>query len=239
MKNLMQRIIEVRMAVDYIQKDKSVDTGRGTYKAVTHDAVTGILREHMNKAGIVCFPFLVESASMPKEEGAKQFRYEATYDFHFVNADDPADQKTIRIQAHAMDSGDKAPGKALSYAKKNAVLKLFEIETGEDEESRYNEFDITPYLEDMADAESVDALNAAHEAAKSAAKGQKDRSLSKSIADLYAKRLRVIAGPQPLADDRFQNALAAVKDGKFSADKLRSEYKLTEAQEAELAKVAQ
>ena len=36
-----------------------------------------------------------------------------------------------------MDNADKAPGKALSYAKKYAVLKLFEIETGEDEESRY------------------------------------------------------------------------------------------------------
>ncbi len=238
MKNLMQRIIEVRMAVDYIQKDKSVSTGGGSYRAVTHDAVTGILREHMNKAGIVCFPVLVESASMPKEDGVKQFRYEATYDFHFVNADDPADRLTIRIQAHAMDNADKAPGKALSYAKKYAVLKLFEIETGEDEESRYNEFDITSYLEDMADAESVDALNAAHEAAKSAAKGQKDRSLGKSIASLYDKRMRAIAGPQPITGERFQGALEAIKGKTYTADRLRSEYKLTEAQEAELAKVA-
>ena len=36
-----------------------------------------------------------------------------------------------------MDNADKAPGKAISYAKKYAVLKLFEIETGDDEESRY------------------------------------------------------------------------------------------------------
>lgn len=36
-----------------------------------------------------------------------------------------------------MDNADKAPGKALSYAKKYAMLKLFEIETGENDESRY------------------------------------------------------------------------------------------------------
>jgi hypothetical protein len=41
-----------------------------------------------------------------------------------------------------MDNADKAPGKAISYAKKYAVLKLFEIETGEDEESRYPDLEL-------------------------------------------------------------------------------------------------
>jgi hypothetical protein len=53
-----------------------------------------------------------------------------------VNADDPTDKFSIEIEAHALDHGDKAPGKALSYAKKYAVLKLLDIETGEDEEGR-------------------------------------------------------------------------------------------------------
>lgn len=143
--NLYQRINEVRKLIDYIQKDKQVSTGAsGSYKATSHDQVTGMVRDHMVKHGIISFPVLVESTSMPKEVGAdmvvaKQFRYEATYDFHFVNADEPSDTLTIRIQAHAMDNADKAPGKALSYAKKYAILKLFEIETGEDDESRYQE----------------------------------------------------------------------------------------------------
>lgn len=141
--NLFQRINEVRKAIDYIQKDKQVSTGSsGSYKAVTHDAVTAMVRDHMVKFGIVCYPMLVESVMNPPEVDkdmnvAKQKRYEATYDFIFVNADKPEDRLAIRIQAHAMDNADKAPGKALSYAKKYAILKLFEIETGEDEESRF------------------------------------------------------------------------------------------------------
>jgi hypothetical protein len=140
--NLFQRINECRKKIDYIQKDKSVSTGGGSYKAVTHDAVTAIVRTHMVDFGIVSYPVLVESLMNPpivNVDGtqSKQMRYEATYDFHFVNADKPEDRLTIRIQAHAMDNADKAPGKALSYAKKYAILKLFEIETGEDEESRY------------------------------------------------------------------------------------------------------
>jgi hypothetical protein len=140
--NLFQRINECRKKIDYIQKDKSVSTGGGSYKAVTHDAVTAIVRTHMVDFGIVSYPVLVESVMnqpIVNVDGSqsKQMRYEATYDFHFVNADKPEDRLTIRIQAHAMDNADKAPGKALSYAKKYAILKLFEIETGEDEESRY------------------------------------------------------------------------------------------------------
>lgn len=140
--NLYQRINEVRKSIEYIKKDKSVSTGGGSYKAVTHDQVTAMVRDHMVKHGIICYPVLIASVMNPKEvnaamEVAKQARYEATYDFIFVNADEPSETLTIRIESHAMDSADKAPGKALSYAKKYAVLKLFEIETGDEEESRY------------------------------------------------------------------------------------------------------
>lgn len=141
-KNLFQRINDVRRKIDYIKKDKSVSTGGSSYKAVTHDQVTGMVRDHMVAVGIVSYPVLVSSVMNPPTinvDGtqSKQMRYEATYDFHFVNEDDPKDELVIRIEAHAMDNSDKAPGKALSYAKKYAVLKLFEIETGEDDESRY------------------------------------------------------------------------------------------------------
>lgn len=141
--NLLQRINEVRKGIDYIRKDKSVSTGAsGSYKAVTHDQVTAMVREHMIKHGVVCYPSLVASTmNLPiiGTDGttAKQSRYEATYDFTFANVDNPAETIVIRIEAHAMDNADKAPGKALSYAKKYAVLKLFEIESGDDEESRY------------------------------------------------------------------------------------------------------
>lgn len=135
--NVFQKVNLVRKAIPYIQKDRSVSTGGGSYQAVSHDAVTAMVRPAMIEHGIVCYPVLVESLMNPPADGAKQSRYEATYDFHFVNEEDPADRLTIRIQAHAMDNADKAPGKALSYAKKYAILKLMEIETGESDESRY------------------------------------------------------------------------------------------------------
>ena len=94
--NLFQRIIKVREQVKYAQKDKSVSTGGGSYKAVTHDQVTAIVREHMNTYGIVCVPNMESSVMNQKEEGAKQQRYDAIYTFTFINADKPDDSTTVR-----------------------------------------------------------------------------------------------------------------------------------------------
>lgn len=174
--NLFQRIIKVRENVKYAQKDKSVSTGGGSYKAVTHDQVTAIVREHMNTYGIVCIPNLESSVMNPKEEGAKQQRYDAIYSFTFVNADKPDDQTVVRIESHAMDNADKAPGKAISYAKKYALLKLFEIETGEDEESRYQDqsVDVVPMLQQINGATTLDELKTVFAAAHEFVKHDKD-----------------------------------------------------------------
>lgn len=181
--NLYQRINEIRKKVDYIQKDKSVSTGGGSYKAVTHDQVTAIIRSHMNDQGVICVPNLITSTAHEKVGDAKHFRYDATYSFEFVNADNPDEKLSITIEAHAMDNADKAPGKALSYAKKYAVLKLFEIETGEDEESRYQsaEFNIEMYLDIIKGAESMDDLRKLFAEAMGAANDAKDKESAKII----------------------------------------------------------
>jgi hypothetical protein len=194
--NLLQRINEVRKGIDYIQKDKSVSTGGGSYRAVTHDTVTAMVRAHMVEHGIVVWPFLVDSQSMPKEDGSKQFRYQATYDFTFANIEDAADQVIIRIEAHAMDNADKAPGKALSYAAKYALLKVFNIETGEDEESRFggeglDDSEFSTLLDGIHSAVDMKALQAAFKTAFKAADEAKDKDAQKML--IKAKDARKVA----------------------------------------------
>lgn len=193
--NLYQRINEIRKKVDYIQKDKAVSTGGGSYRAVTHDAVTGILRQHLNEYGVICIPNLVASKANDRVGDAKQFRYDATYSFDFVNCDKPEEKLTIVIEAHAMDNADKAPGKALSYAKKYAVLKLFEIETGEDEESRYQsaDFNLEMYLDMLKGAENMDDLRTIFADAMGAANDAKDKDAAKTIIKAKDARKEAIA----------------------------------------------
>ena len=182
--NIYQRINAVRKAINYIQKDKSVSAGpAGSYRAVTHDAVTGMIRQHLVEHGIIIAPTLIDSVFHAKEEGAKQRLYSASYDVRFINMDAPDECVTIRIESHALDNGDKAPGKAISYATKYAILKLFNIETGEDEESRYQreEFDALPYIDKIAAADSLDALKAEFAAAYTAAQNAGDKEAARTI----------------------------------------------------------
>ena len=195
--NLYQKINEIRKEVDYIQKDKSVSTGGGSYKAVTHDAVTSILRNHLNKHGIICVPNLIKSQAHDRVGDAKQFRYDATYAFEFINAETPEERLTITIEAHSMDNADKAPGKAISYAKKYAVLKLFEIETGEDEESRYadnsmDDGEIIALLKSVDTASSVDDLKEKYLTAQAAATKAKDTDTLKKLADHKNARYKAL-----------------------------------------------
>lgn len=138
--NIFQRINAVRKAVAYIQKDKRVGGGEGGYLAVTHDAVTSKVREHLVAHGIIVVPSVLASTvhqtGTSTAKGVPFIRYEAKYRFDFVNMDEPKDMFSTEIEAHAIDQGDKAPGKALSYAKKAVVLKVLEIESGDDEEER-------------------------------------------------------------------------------------------------------
>lgn len=197
--NLFQRINEVRKSIDYIKKDKTVSAGAGgNYMAVTHDMVTAMVRPHMIAQGIVCYPSFVHGETIqppPKADGKdRQLRYEATYDFTFANIEDPKDCIVIRIQAHANDSGDKAPGKAISYAKKYAILKLFEIETGDDEESRnkeeggLDESRKADLLALISEADSLEALKSASKQATQACKAANDATAYAELTDAYKAR---------------------------------------------------
>jgi hypothetical protein len=132
-----QRINAVRRKVSYAKKDKAVQ-GQG-YKAVTHDAVTALLRNELIENGIIVVPRFIRSevviVGMTKNE-TPIIRYAALYEIDFANEEDMTDKVTVPMEAHANDHGDKAPGKAVSYATKYAMLKLFNIETGEDDEGR-------------------------------------------------------------------------------------------------------
>ena len=75
-KNIYQRINEVRKKATYVQKDKTV-SGQN-YKAMTHDAVTALLRNHLIDQGIVIVPRLIESSVVEigrTEKGAQIIRY--------------------------------------------------------------------------------------------------------------------------------------------------------------------
>lgn len=138
---LFERILWVRDRVTTLGKDSQVSTGgSGSYRAISHDKVTAFIRPKMVQAGIVhyasCFEATDEDTGAKTSKGRKIVQHRATFQITFCNAHDREDQFMLRQVAYADDYGDKAPGKAASYAMKYALLKLFMIETGEEDEER-------------------------------------------------------------------------------------------------------
>jgi len=135
-KIITERIQAVMRSVGYVKKDVALRTHRG----VSHDAVAAALRGEMVKAGIVLAVSTLDykvSDTAPSQSGSVGVRFILDAEYTLMCADDPNDKVTSRIIASGDDYGDKAPGKALSYGTKMFLLKTFMLETGENDEGRF------------------------------------------------------------------------------------------------------
>lgn len=164
--NIFQKINSVQKAVKYVQKDAQI-SGGGSYKAVTHDQVISVIRKSLVDNGIVIYPEQLKGDikhTTKTKSGSDMYLYAASYAIHFVNMDDSSDRVSVTIESHAMDNGDKAPGKAITYATKAAILKVFCLETGENDESRtashepYSEVQLEKFEELVAAGNPVQYL---------------------------------------------------------------------------------
>lgn len=131
-KNLYQRILAVMEELDYVQKEAKKNGLQ--YSFVSHDAVTAKIHPLLVKHGIAMLPSVQEF----KQDGN---RTEATVEVAFVNVDDPTQTLSRTFFGYGIDSQDKGPGKAMSYAVKYAMLKTFCLETGDDPERDQIEHD--------------------------------------------------------------------------------------------------
>jgi len=120
--NILQRIHAVMKEVTYIQKDSKAGM---KYSVVSHDKVTAKIRSALIKHGIVTW---MGEFNM-KQEGN---RTQLTCKVYFANIDDKHDAIVVDSAGYGIDTQDKGPGKAISYAFKYALLKTFCLETGDD-----------------------------------------------------------------------------------------------------------
>jgi hypothetical protein len=124
-KNLFQRLHAVMKEVSYVQKeDKMVNN---QYRFVSHDGVTAAVRPALLNHGVLAVP-----------QNLKRFqdgnRTEVELDVVFINIDDPKESFAVPSVGYGIDTQDKGPGKAISYAVKYALLKALSLETGDDPE---------------------------------------------------------------------------------------------------------
>lgn len=164
---LHQKIRKVYEEVTSVVKDSTVPTGKDkSYDAVSHDAVTEVLHGPLSRHGIIVLPSIEQAKVTPFEvvseyNGNKTFKQnylaEIFIQITFINAEDGSDREIVKGYAYALDTSDKAVGKAFSMATKNAYLKVFMLESKDQEESRDYEKD-SSYLSKKDPAQAPPAI---------------------------------------------------------------------------------
>ena len=120
--NLHQRMAAVMQEVTYIQKESKQGM---QYKIVSHDKVTAKVRPALLANGVIYYPIRCDTAQNGN-------RTECNMTVRFANIDNPQDFIDVQSCGHGIDTQDKGPGKAQSYAVKYALLKALGLETGDD-----------------------------------------------------------------------------------------------------------
>ena len=141
--NIFQRMLAATSEINRVAKNLKVDISKSqSYKAVAESDVLEAVKPIEEKYGIYSYPV---SRTVIKDEaytttseydGRKSekttffMRLETVY--RFVNTDKPEEYIDITTYGDGVDTQDKAPGKAMTYADKYALLKAYKIQTGDD-----------------------------------------------------------------------------------------------------------
>lgn len=124
-KNIHQRILQIANEIPYVaHEDKTVN---GQYTFVSHDAVNDAVRSLLVKYGVNIIHDVIDY----RRTGNLT---EVQVNNRVINADSPNDSYCFSTWGTGIDSQDKGFGKAMSYACKYAMLKLFKVRTGDDPE---------------------------------------------------------------------------------------------------------
>jgi hypothetical protein len=143
--NVFQRIAAVMRDVEYLKKDTDVGFGSSTYKAISEEKVTLAIRNALIKHGVAIIPTGIEHIRsdevLPTKNGGKAVSRFTTVNttYRVQNVDTPSDYIDVVSAGTGVDTQDKGVGKALTYAYKYMLLRLFAIPTGEDTDKTHSE----------------------------------------------------------------------------------------------------
>lgn len=141
--NIYEKMMLITKEIGVVEKNLKVQvTQVNSYKAVSERDVLDNVKPLEEKYRVYSYPIerkITESDILTKESEYNGkttrtntffMRLEITY--RFVNIDKPEEYIDIKTYGDGLDTGDKAPGKAMTYGDKYALMKGYKISTGDD-----------------------------------------------------------------------------------------------------------
>lgn len=141
--NIFAKMQKITEEMTVVVKNLNVQVNpKASYKAVSERDILDAVKPLENKYGVYSYPFarkVIDKDILAKESeyngritktNTLFMRLEVVY--RFVNVDKPDEFVDILTYGDGLDTGDKAPGKAMTYADKYALMKAYKISTGDD-----------------------------------------------------------------------------------------------------------
>ena len=137
--NIYEKMLAVTSELKTVGKNLKVQvTQKSSYNAVSEKDILDEVKPLEEKYGIYSYPaerkIVSEDVITTKtdygEKNSFFMRVETKY--RFVNVSSPEDYIDIIAYGDGIDTGDKAPGKAVTYSDKYALMKAYKISTGDD-----------------------------------------------------------------------------------------------------------
>lgn len=143
-KNIFQKMADITEEIATVAKNLDVGVGRSSYKAAGEADILKAVKPIEKKHGVYSYPFkreiinenvvvseLTNGNTGDVSRTESQFLRMHTV-YRFTNVDNPSEFIDIDSYGDGLDRADKAPGKAMTYSDKYALMKAYKIITGED-----------------------------------------------------------------------------------------------------------
>lgn len=129
--NIFQKMLKITAELPSVVKGMEVRgaDGKVKYLAVGEKDILDTVKPLEEKYGIYSFPFQREFEKMEYKD---RIAVRCKVVYRFINVDNPTEMIDIISYGDGIDTQDKAPGKAMTYADKYALMKAYKISTGED-----------------------------------------------------------------------------------------------------------
>ena len=123
--NIYEKIASIMGDIQYLAKDDKVEFNKTSYRALSEEKVTSIMRAELLKHKLIVYPVAQSTNRM-----GTITHVDVTY--RMVNVEDPKEYIEIASCGDGADTQDKGSGKAMTYAFKYMWLRTFALPTGED-----------------------------------------------------------------------------------------------------------
>ena len=141
--NIYEKLSMITEEIGVIEKGLTVEINKTrSYKAVSERDVLDAVKPIEKKYRVYSYPAkreVIDRDTLIKESeyngnitktNTLFMRIDTTY--RFVNLDNPSEYIETTVYGDGLDTGDKAPGKAMTYADKYALMKAYKLSTGDD-----------------------------------------------------------------------------------------------------------